>query len=158
MLIAQKPCSFGGERFYIGEVIPDGLVANPKAQEKMGTLSIVHSGEGEVTEGMSRIINQGVEVLFEIPILQKDGELKIMLPEEEIAKIFGIMQMTVREAEAAIEDISDEAVLIVLNACDSRKAVKSATEAATIKLNQTGMEESAEEQLTDPEEESAGDE
>lgn len=35
-LIAQKPCSFGGNKFFIGEEIPAELVTNPKMQEKMG--------------------------------------------------------------------------------------------------------------------------
>lgn len=158
MLVARKPCSFGGEKFYIGDIIPEKLVANPKAQEKMGNLSVIKSDEGTLMEGLSEFTAQVGEVLFEIPIVQKDGELKIMLSEEKIAKIFGIMQMTVKEAETAIENISDEDVLIVLNACDSRKTVKSVTEAVATRLNQMDMEGLAEEHPEESEEESAGDE
>lgn len=154
MLVAQKPCSFGGKKFYIGDMIPEELVANPKLQEKMGKLTIVQSGEGEVLEDLSEFTAQVGEVLFEISIAQKDGELKIMLSEDKIAKIFGIMQMTVKEAETVIEEITDEDVLIVLNACDSRKAVKAITEAVASQLNQADMEVLAEEQM----EESAGEE
>ena len=32
-LIAQKPCSFGGNKFFIGEEVPTELVTNPKMQE-----------------------------------------------------------------------------------------------------------------------------
>ena len=34
-LIANKPCSFGGRQFYIGDEIPANLVADAKTQEKM---------------------------------------------------------------------------------------------------------------------------
>ena len=34
-LIAQKPCSFGGNKFFIGEEVPTELVTNPKMQEKL---------------------------------------------------------------------------------------------------------------------------
>ena len=37
-LIAKKPCSFGGKRFYIGDEIPAALVLDPVRQEKLGVL------------------------------------------------------------------------------------------------------------------------
>ena len=42
-LIAKKPCSFGGQRFYIGDEIPAELVAEPKAQEKLGVIAIANN-------------------------------------------------------------------------------------------------------------------
>lgn len=39
-LIAQKPCSFGGNKFFIGEEVPTELVTNPKMQEKMGVTTL----------------------------------------------------------------------------------------------------------------------
>lgn len=43
-LIAKKPCSFGGRQFYIGDEIPENLVADARAQEKMGVITIVNDG------------------------------------------------------------------------------------------------------------------
>lgn len=43
-LIANKPCSFGGRKFYIGDEIPENLVADARAQEKMGVITIVNDG------------------------------------------------------------------------------------------------------------------
>ncbi len=45
-LIANKPCSFGGRQFYIGDEIPADLVANAKAQEKMGVITIANDTKG----------------------------------------------------------------------------------------------------------------
>ncbi len=42
-LIANRPCSFGGRQFYIGDEISADLVADAKAQQKMGVLTIVEN-------------------------------------------------------------------------------------------------------------------
>ena len=45
-LIAKKPCSFGGRQFYIGDEIPENLVADGKRQEEYGVITIVKDSEG----------------------------------------------------------------------------------------------------------------
>ena len=45
-LIAKKPCSFGGRQFYIGDEIPENLVADTKRQEEYGVITIVNDSEG----------------------------------------------------------------------------------------------------------------
>lgn len=51
-LIANKPCSFGGRKFYIGNEIPENLVADARLQEKMGVITIVNDNMG-VSGGQS---------------------------------------------------------------------------------------------------------
>lgn len=49
-LIAKKPCSFGGKKFFIGEKIPESLVTDPAAQEKLGVIVVSNTkdtGEAE---------------------------------------------------------------------------------------------------------------
>ena len=41
-LIANKPCNFGGRKFYIGDEIPENFVADAKLQEKIGVITIVN--------------------------------------------------------------------------------------------------------------------
>ena len=43
-LIARKPGSFCGKRFYIGEEIPEHFVICPEMQEKLGVLAIIKEG------------------------------------------------------------------------------------------------------------------
>lgn len=45
-LIANKPCSFGGRQFFIGDEIPAELVADARAQEKMGVITVANDVEG----------------------------------------------------------------------------------------------------------------
>ena len=51
-LIANKPCSFVGKKCYIGNEIPENLVADARLQEKMGVITIVNDNMG-VSGGQS---------------------------------------------------------------------------------------------------------
>lgn len=146
-LIAKKPCSFNGQTFYIGDEIPSEFVINPKAQENLGTIAIVSTGNVPKTD-LSDITAEVGQVEFVVPIKQKDGTMTLYMNEDQICRAVEVMQMTASEAKEAIKGITEEKILILLNACDSRKAVKEATEAAAAELN---PEE-------DVQEESAGDE
>lgn len=46
-LIARKPCSFGGKKYFIGDEIPSEEVIQPKTQEKLGVLAILDTDEKE---------------------------------------------------------------------------------------------------------------
>ena len=50
-LIAKKPCSFGGQKFFIGDEIPEGLVADAGMQEMYGVIAIVNENAGEGASG-----------------------------------------------------------------------------------------------------------
>ena len=146
-LIAKKPCSFNGQTFYIGDEIPSEFVINPKAQENLGTIAIVSTGNVLKTD-LSDITAEVGQVEFVVPIKQKEGTMTLYMNEDQICRAVEVMQMTASEAKETIKGITEEKILILLNACDSRKAVKEATEAAAAELN---PEE-------DVQEESAGDE
>ena len=45
-LIAKKPCSFGGQQFYIGDEIPENLVTDARLQEEYGVITIMNDGKG----------------------------------------------------------------------------------------------------------------
>lgn len=166
-LIAKKPCSFGGKIFYIGEEIPSELVINPKSQEKLGVLAIAAAGE-MFDANVEKCTAEVGEVKFEIPIQQNDGTMPLLMTEEQICKAVSVLQMNATNAKEVIKGVSDETILIFLNACDSRKTVKDATEAAALKLDGEDLEtEESEEPMEESEydeeseglpEESAGDE
>lgn len=120
-IIARQPCSFEGKKFYIGEEIPESYVKDPAAQEKMGV--VVLSG----TEPYK------AEILKDKPIcipIRKNGEIMDLdVSEEELRQAAEIMQMNPKEAVTHIRDyVENDTVLILLNALDSRSAVKKETE------------------------------
>ena len=45
-LIAKKPCSFGGKKFFIGDEVPAELVLYPKQQEQFGVLELTEEKVG----------------------------------------------------------------------------------------------------------------
>ena len=50
MLIAKKPCSFGGRQFFIDDEIPAELVADPTTQVRFGILAVINTDDN--AEGM----------------------------------------------------------------------------------------------------------
>lgn len=121
-IIARQPCSFEGKKFYIGEEIPESYVKDPAAQEKMGVVAISDTEPYKA------------EILKDKPIcipIRKNGEIMDLdVSEEELRQVAEIMQMNPKEAVTHIHDyVENDTVLILLNALDSRSAVKKETEA-----------------------------
>ena len=131
MLIAKKPCNFGGKDFWIGDQIPDELVLNPEAQEKIGILAIIGKAEDGAPANDDIAARVG-QVLFTIPIVNGNETIKIDMSEENIVQAVSIMQMKASDAEKAIQEVEDENVLIFLNALDARKSVKDAAKKKAI--------------------------
>ena len=121
-IIARQPCSFEGKKIYIGEEIPESYIKDPAAQEKMGVVAL------------SDTESQRSEILKDKPIcipIRKNGEIMDLdVSEEELRQAAEIMQMNPKEAVTHIrEHVENDTVLILLNALDSRSAVKKETEA-----------------------------
>lgn len=145
-LIAKKPCSFGGQRFFIGEEIPVNLVVNPEKQESLGILAIAKDEDERVSAVMAGTFSQAqvdemiaaaVSELKEIGDYdgvitisvngEVDGEmLAVPVTAEEIQQVFSVMQLNAEEGAKAISDVKSENVLILLHAADSRKTIKDA--------------------------------
>lgn len=143
-LIAKKPCNFGGQKFYIGDIIPTSLVANPKAQEKMGVIVIAGGGDGGV---ILPVTAQVGEVKFEIPIHSEKGEITLELTNEELIVFTDIMQIPVTKPEdkqkvsEMIQNIESEDLLILLDALDGRKYIKEEAQARVKALMADGEEQ-----------------
>lgn len=85
-LIANKPCSFGGEKFYIGDGIPEGMVADPAVQEKRGILTIIKENEvvadlGDVSGEEGLFTREAVEVLIEEAVAAVEREKEAQIAE-----------------------------------------------------------------------------
>lgn len=142
-LIAKKPCSFGGQSFFVNDEIPAEFVACAEVQERLGVIAIVE----DVATGILETGSAGDTVLVPV-VKEEDGDtaqvMSVPLSVGETQHVFAIMQMNVPEAEEAIEKVTEENVLIVLHACDSRTGVKKAAQkrATNISSKQTETNES----------------
>lgn len=56
-LIAKKPCSYGGKKFFIGDEIPAELVVNIEREEKLGVISAANDEAG-VSEQSGALYSQ----------------------------------------------------------------------------------------------------
>ena len=134
-LIAQKPCSFGGHKFVIGDEIPVELVANPNAQEKMGVLAISVGADIAHTELQKATAQVVGEIKFEIPIHTEAEDIVLVVTNEELTVFTDIRQIGVRATEdkqkisEMIQKIESEDLLILLDALDGRKHVKEEAQA-----------------------------
>lgn len=127
-LIAQKPCSFGGKRFYIGEEVPADLVLDPKKQEGMGVLAIA-ADEVAVAPGT-------VSSVIDLVIPSPDGDIHLELTPEGLQTVVNVLTGTADDSKPIIEQMTDGDALILLHATDNRKAVKTAAEARAKALSE----------------------
>lgn len=145
-LIARKPCSFEGKKFYIGDEIPAEYVVSPKEQEKMGVLAVVADGAAPAPASAEVQTVEIEKITINVPV--EEGELPLEITREGLQAAVMVMTGKAAEAEPVISEMTDGDALILLHLCDSRKAVKEAAEARAKALNESAAdpEESAGEQ------------
>lgn len=125
-LIALKPCSFGGKKFYIGDEIPAEYVESPARQEQLGVLKVVNV-ESEVTEITENVVIPDPTVSI---VVQTNGDEMILEPTDSgIQDVFTVLIGKAAAAEEIISQMTDGDALILLHLADSRKSIKEAAEA-----------------------------
>ena len=126
-LVANKPCTLSGKRYFIGEEIPAEAVTDPVALEKMGVLTVIR--DGIPVETLEECVASVGEVFFKIEIVKGDKGFDLDVTEPQLQEAVKTMQMNADAAIAHIRgDVEDNITLIVINALDSRKTVKEAAE------------------------------
>ena len=139
-LVANKPCSFGGKKYFIGEEIPAEVVVDPARLEKMGVLTVIR--DGIPVEALEECVAEVGEVQFSIPIKKDDQSFLLDITEPQLQEAVETMQMPVKDAVGHIKDnVEDITVLILINAVDSRAAVKKETESKAKEFEETGKSE-----------------
>lgn len=114
-LVAQKPCSFGGKKYFIGQEIPVEEVLNPKMHVAMGTLSILEE-EAKKQDDAKITVRVG----------HGEEELYINVTPEGLQAVVDVLTASTKDAEPIIAEITDGDALLLLHASDSRKAIKEA--------------------------------
>ena len=123
-LIAQKPCSFGGEKFYIGDEIPVELVQNPATQEKRGTLVILEGDAVTPAPTVSPIVVS--DPVLTICVRIGDDEMQLEPTDDGLQDIFTVLIGEPAAAIAAINKMTDNDALILVHLADRRATVKKA--------------------------------
>lgn len=134
-LIAKKPCSFGGERFYIGDEIPVELVMEPKTQEKYGNLVILEGDAVTPAPTVSPIVVS--DPVLTICVRVGDEEMELEPTDDGLQDIFSVL---IGEPAAAIDTINkmtDNDALILVHLADRRATVKKAAKARAEELQES---------------------
>lgn len=135
-LFAKQPCNFG-RQYHIGDEIPVDAVLDPKAQEKMGVLTIVEDGAAPELEECVAMVGQ---VRFEVPVHAEEGDLVLNITNEELTIFTDIRQIDVKKAEDKqkiadmIQKVESVDLLIMLDALDGRNFVKEKAQARAKEL------------------------
>ena len=134
-LIAKKPCSFGGERFYIGDEIPVELVRDPKTQEKYGTLVIL---EGEAVTPAPNV----TPIIVSDPVLNicvrvGDEDMDLEPTDNGLQDIFNVLIADPAAAIAIINKMTDNDALILVHLADRRATVKKAAKERAEELQES---------------------
>ena len=133
-LIARKPCSFGGEKFYIGDEIPTEAVLDPKAQEKMGILAIVRDDAVPAPPAVP-VETRNVDTMT-VVIHAKEGDLPLDLTAEGLQAVVDVLTSKPADAEVTINEMTDGDALILIHVVDNRKSVKEAAETRAKTINE----------------------
>ena len=133
-LIAKKPCSFGGEQFYIGDEIPAEIVLNPKEQEKRGVLVCVDAqGQPQPEPQLAPVHTVNISVSTD------DGQpIDLDVYPEGLNEVFAALMSNPTTAEEIVNQMTDGDALILLHMADSRKSIKAAAEARAKALEEAG--------------------
>lgn len=122
-LIARKPCSFNGKKFFINDVIPTEYILNPNEQAKLGVIAIVKDGEDTPSEAVKETEHVSKMV---VNIKAEEGEIPLELTQKGLQDVVDVITSKATEAEKIIKQMTDGDALILVDIADSRKTIKEA--------------------------------
>lgn len=141
MYIVNKPLNLKGRRRAIGEIVNKGDVEPKRAAFliRNGYLSEIDSGLLDAMEGAATPLAPFSEktcgIQIEIPIVKKEGAMVLSAAPESVSIALWLLQTAATEAIPEIGEMEDENILIILDACDSRKTVKEAARSRAVELH-----------------------
>ena len=127
MFIANKPCTFYGQDFKIGEVVPAELI-DVKAVKSLKQMRVIV----EAGEQKGSVVAPVANGVFAVPVITKDGTLSVELTAEALHVLFTVLQENADNAAELVEAQEDKDLLLCIHALDKRKTVQNiAKEKAT---------------------------
>lgn len=129
--IAQKPCSFAGQEFRIGDEVPD-VILHSGAIKGLIKLGIIAVGGAQPQVDFTE--ENAEAQTINIALSTESGPLDLNVTPEGLNEVFAVLMNPITDAEEIIAGMTDGDALILLHLADSRKTIKEAAEdrAATI--------------------------
>ena len=140
--VALKPCCFAGNKFKIGDTIPEEMI-HPGAAQNLVKMTVIAAQEHGETSARD---TTPAENKIELVVRAKEGDMPLKITESGLQSVFDVMCGNVSEAETIIDQMTDSDALMLLHVSDSRKTVKEAAETRAKKLTAAeGVESEGEE-------------
>lgn len=136
--VALKPCSFAGNTFRIGEDVPEELVHND-SQQALITMGVIARKDGIATAYSATPAHAQTICAY---IHADEGDVVVSMSQDDVVQIFDVLQATAKDAEDIVSVMDNVDALFLLSVIDTRKTIKSATEARAKELQP--VEEQAE--------------
>lgn len=116
MYIAQKPCSFAGQTYRVGETIPDGVVL-PEAVSRLKKGGVIAEvgGSGKLLPAATSTESTEEAQVVSVPILGEDGATYMNMTVEELLDAIATVQKTDDEIINDIAKIENEDILIFID-------------------------------------------
>ena len=145
-LIAKKPCSYGGRKFFIGDEIPAKLVVNIEREEKLGVISIANDEAGVPEQSGALYSQEQVDEMIQSAVAELepfdsdnagftvtvkgegDNVTAVSCSAEDIQSVVDVLQMNADDGAKAVANVKSDSVLILLHALDTRATVKKAAQ------------------------------
>ena len=145
-LIAKRPCSYGGKKFFIGDEIPADLVADVAREEKLGVISITNASAGVSVQSGTLFSQEQVDEMIQSAIAEikpfesddygftitvkgeGDNVTAVSCSTEDVQAVVDVLQMNADDGAKAVANVKSDSVLILLHALDTRATVKKAAQ------------------------------
>ena len=141
-LIAKKPCSYGGKKFFIGDEIPAELVVNIEREEKLGVISAANDEAGVPEQSGALYSQEQVDEMIADAVANADKGFTQEQVDEMIKSAVAVLEpfasdhagftVTVKgegdnvtAVSCSAEDIQSVVDVLQMNADDGAKAVTS---------------------------------
>ena len=138
---AQKPCSFQGKPFKIGEQIPDDLILPEAVAQllRMGVIISLPEGGGASATKEEIVYKEEIvpKEAVQLTVSVDEGELVLNLTAPGLQQVVDALTHSVEAGEEIIAEMTEGDALILLHLTDSRKTMKKAAEERGKALAQT---------------------
>ncbi len=141
-LIAKKPCSYGGKKFFIGDEIPAELVVNIEREEKLGVISAANDEAGVPEQSGALYSQEQVDKMIADAVANADKDFTQEQVDEMIQSAVAELKPfdsdnagftvavkgeggNVTAVSCSAEDVQSVVDVLQMNAEDGAKAVAS---------------------------------
>lgn len=136
--VALKPCCFAGQRFKIGECVPDDLI-HPGAVKNLVNMGLIAEQNGTTKTEPTETKDPSIIVNFHV----EEGDMPLELTADGLQSIFDVLASTADEAVPIVKQMTDGNALFLLNQVDGRKSIKTAAMDRAKEINQVGEDDEA---------------